>query len=290
MPFDHLSKFQCSHLAVAGVGCVWMDSWLQSSPEAWNNVMLWLDWDYPYFHELTRADFFPPPSAEAVVGFFCLVQENSRLENELLETGEKLAECESLASKLQRNLENVLAEKVNPPFPCRACRIKSLFKLLHSSCRFNWYPEAFGVPIQIIQAQPALVTWTAFQLREMKIFHLSRDFILIKAGNLRVKQSSCRSAGIFFPPQHRVLDRPNLQVLSREDDAGGVRFYVASLLELGENRGEQLIMAVLHWAFQNVNFSKDVWVLCIHSLRFRYWDFQPSLKLGIIYHTEMCKC
>lgn len=48
---------------------------------------------------------------------FFLVQENSRLENELLETGEKLAEYESLASKLQRNLENVLAEKVNPPFP-----------------------------------------------------------------------------------------------------------------------------------------------------------------------------
>lgn len=48
---------------------------------------------------------------------FCLVQENSRLESELLETGEKLAEYESLASKLQRNLENVLAEKVNvnPP-------------------------------------------------------------------------------------------------------------------------------------------------------------------------------
>ncbi|OWK53183.1 Ninein [Lonchura striata] len=39
------------------------------------------------------------------------LKENSRLENELLETGEKLAECESLASKLQRNLENVLAEK-----------------------------------------------------------------------------------------------------------------------------------------------------------------------------------
>lgn len=46
---------------------------------------------------------------------FCLVQENSRLESELLETGEKLAEYESLASKLQRNLENVLTEKVNPP-------------------------------------------------------------------------------------------------------------------------------------------------------------------------------
>lgn len=46
-----------------------------------------------------------------------MVQENSRLESELLETGEKLVEYESLASKLQRNLENVLAEKVNPPFP-----------------------------------------------------------------------------------------------------------------------------------------------------------------------------
>lgn len=42
------------------------------------------------------------------------MQENSRLESELLETGEKLAEYESLASKLQRNLENVLAEKVKP--------------------------------------------------------------------------------------------------------------------------------------------------------------------------------
>ncbi|NWT06826.1 NIN protein, partial [Mionectes macconnelli] len=39
------------------------------------------------------------------------LKENSRLESELLETGEKLAEWESLASKLQRNLENVLAEK-----------------------------------------------------------------------------------------------------------------------------------------------------------------------------------
>lgn len=43
------------------------------------------------------------------------MQENSRLESELVETGEKLAEYESLASKLQRNLENVLAEKVKPP-------------------------------------------------------------------------------------------------------------------------------------------------------------------------------
>lgn len=50
-------------------------------------------------------------------GVVCLVQENSRLESELLETGEKLAEYESLAGKLQRNLENVLAEKVNPPLP-----------------------------------------------------------------------------------------------------------------------------------------------------------------------------
>jgi len=45
---------------------------------------------------------------------FCLVQENRRLESELLEMGEKLVEYQSLASKLQRNLENVLAEKVNP--------------------------------------------------------------------------------------------------------------------------------------------------------------------------------
>ncbi|KAB1277014.1 Ninein [Camelus dromedarius] len=40
-----------------------------------------------------------------------LQQENSRLENELLENAEKLAEYETLTNKLQRNLENVLAEK-----------------------------------------------------------------------------------------------------------------------------------------------------------------------------------
>ncbi|XP_075283354.1 ninein isoform X6 [Opisthocomus hoazin] len=39
------------------------------------------------------------------------LKENRRLESELLEMGEKLVEYQSLASKLQRNLENVLAEK-----------------------------------------------------------------------------------------------------------------------------------------------------------------------------------
>ncbi|KAL1791258.1 ninein isoform X1 [Sigmodon hispidus] len=39
------------------------------------------------------------------------LKENSRLENELLENAEKLAEYETLASKLQCSLENVLAEK-----------------------------------------------------------------------------------------------------------------------------------------------------------------------------------
>ncbi|XP_037994508.1 ninein isoform X3 [Motacilla alba alba] len=48
------------------------------------------------------------------------LKENSRLENELLESGEKLAECESLASKLQRNLENVLAEKFGDLDPSSA--------------------------------------------------------------------------------------------------------------------------------------------------------------------------
>lgn len=42
------------------------------------------------------------------------LQENSRLENELLENAEKLAEYENMTNKLQQNLENVLAEKVNP--------------------------------------------------------------------------------------------------------------------------------------------------------------------------------
>ncbi|XP_054683842.1 ninein isoform X6 [Grus americana] len=48
------------------------------------------------------------------------LKENSRLESELLETGEKLAECESLTSKLQRNLENVLAEKFGDLDPSSA--------------------------------------------------------------------------------------------------------------------------------------------------------------------------
>ncbi|XP_077180191.1 ninein isoform X3 [Paroedura picta] len=39
------------------------------------------------------------------------LKENSRLESELLEMGEKLAKYESTTSKLQKNLENVLAEK-----------------------------------------------------------------------------------------------------------------------------------------------------------------------------------
>ncbi|XP_031409615.1 ninein isoform X2 [Meleagris gallopavo] len=48
------------------------------------------------------------------------LKENSRLESELVETGEKLAEYESLASKLQRNLENVLAEKFGDLDPSSA--------------------------------------------------------------------------------------------------------------------------------------------------------------------------
>ncbi|XP_025059275.1 ninein isoform X4 [Alligator sinensis] len=48
------------------------------------------------------------------------LKENGRLESELLETGEKLAECESLTSKLQRNLENVLAEKFGDLDPSTA--------------------------------------------------------------------------------------------------------------------------------------------------------------------------
>ncbi|XP_062974312.1 ninein isoform X2 [Elgaria multicarinata webbii] len=39
------------------------------------------------------------------------LKENSRLENELLETGEKMVKYESVISKLQKNWENVLAEK-----------------------------------------------------------------------------------------------------------------------------------------------------------------------------------
>ncbi|KAM5235270.1 ninein [Ctenodactylus gundi] len=48
------------------------------------------------------------------------LKENSRLENELLENAEKLAEYENLTDKLQRNLENVLAEKFGDLDPSSA--------------------------------------------------------------------------------------------------------------------------------------------------------------------------
>ncbi|KAM5129022.1 ninein isoform 2-T2 [Mantella aurantiaca] len=39
------------------------------------------------------------------------IKENTRMENELLETTEKLVECETLTTKLQRSLDNILREK-----------------------------------------------------------------------------------------------------------------------------------------------------------------------------------
>uniref|UniRef100_H0XAY6 Ninein n=1 Tax=Otolemur garnettii TaxID=30611 RepID=H0XAY6_OTOGA len=48
------------------------------------------------------------------------LRENSRLENELLENAEKLAEYENLTDKLQKNLENVLAEKFGDLDPSSA--------------------------------------------------------------------------------------------------------------------------------------------------------------------------
>ncbi|XP_063117778.1 ninein isoform X13 [Rattus norvegicus] len=48
------------------------------------------------------------------------LKENNRLENELLENAEKLAEYENLTSKLQRSLENVLAEKFGDLDPSSA--------------------------------------------------------------------------------------------------------------------------------------------------------------------------
>ncbi|XP_029340457.1 ninein isoform X2 [Mus caroli] len=48
------------------------------------------------------------------------LKENNRLENELLENTEKLAEYESLTQKLQRSLENVLAEKFGDLDPSSA--------------------------------------------------------------------------------------------------------------------------------------------------------------------------
>uniref|UniRef100_A0ABI7WQ88 Ninein n=1 Tax=Felis catus TaxID=9685 RepID=A0ABI7WQ88_FELCA len=48
------------------------------------------------------------------------LKENSRLENELLENAEKLAEYENLTTRLQRNLENVLAEKFGDLDPSSA--------------------------------------------------------------------------------------------------------------------------------------------------------------------------
>ncbi|XP_057638115.1 ninein isoform X4 [Chionomys nivalis] len=48
------------------------------------------------------------------------LKENHRLENELLENAEKLAEYEALTNKLQHNLENVLAEKFGDLDPSSA--------------------------------------------------------------------------------------------------------------------------------------------------------------------------
>ncbi|XP_041514029.1 ninein isoform X3 [Microtus oregoni] len=48
------------------------------------------------------------------------MKENHRLENELLENAEKLAEYEALTNKLQHNLENVLAEKFGDLDPSSA--------------------------------------------------------------------------------------------------------------------------------------------------------------------------
>ncbi|XP_014999161.2 ninein isoform X7 [Macaca mulatta] len=48
------------------------------------------------------------------------LKENSRLESELLENAEKLGEYENLTNKLQRNLENVLAEKFGDLDPSSA--------------------------------------------------------------------------------------------------------------------------------------------------------------------------
>ncbi|XP_040333029.1 ninein isoform X3 [Herpailurus yagouaroundi] len=48
------------------------------------------------------------------------LKENSRLENELLENAEKLAEYENLTNRLQRNLETVLAEKFGDLDPSSA--------------------------------------------------------------------------------------------------------------------------------------------------------------------------
>ncbi|XP_045423436.1 ninein isoform X7 [Lemur catta] len=48
------------------------------------------------------------------------LKENSRLENELLENAEKLAEYENLTNKLQKNLENMLAEKFGDLDPSSA--------------------------------------------------------------------------------------------------------------------------------------------------------------------------
>ncbi|ELK05277.1 Ninein [Pteropus alecto] len=48
------------------------------------------------------------------------LKENSRLENELLENAEKLAEYENMTNKLQQNLENVLTEKFGDLDPSSA--------------------------------------------------------------------------------------------------------------------------------------------------------------------------
>ncbi|XP_029396401.1 ninein [Mus pahari] len=71
------------------------------------------------------------------------LKENSRLEHELLENAEKLAEYESLTHKLQRSLENVLAEKFGDLDPSSAEfflqeeRLVQMRNEYEQQCRFS---------------------------------------------------------------------------------------------------------------------------------------------------------
>ncbi|EPQ08772.1 Ninein [Myotis brandtii] len=75
------------------------------------------------------------------------LKENSRLENELLENAEKLAEYENLTNKLQRNLENVLAEKFGDLDPSSAEfflqeeRLTQMRNEYEQQCRVHRYAQ-----------------------------------------------------------------------------------------------------------------------------------------------------
>ncbi|XP_041314445.1 ninein [Pyrgilauda ruficollis] len=188
-------------------------------------------------------------------------EENSRLENELLETGEKLAECESLASKLQRNLENVLAEKFGDLDPTSAefflqeerlaqmrseyeqqCRVSHYEKQLHET-KAHWEKEQedmrqkYAEEMNVVEKQ---ITGLKNQIAELQG----------EAAALREQQEKldCKHKEEKNKLQmHFDEEKANLQELLRQEHEDDVRARLEQVNEKFRQEREELI-------------QKSVWV------------------------------